>query len=106
MRIKDKDILDYITESDLPQGFQYVAELCSLDIAKDLMLRLGGIHVYIPQVTSERIITPYIKKRFMELTDCGINPIKISQMLVTETGLATTTIRKIINSIKNKPCKN
>ena len=99
MRIKEENILEPVSLMDLPDGFQWIGEICSLDFAKELILKLGGQNIYIPKITNEKLMTPFIKKRQNELQNFGYNNVKINQIIVTETGLNMTTVRKIIKSI-------
>lgn len=99
MRIKEENILETVSMADLPEGFQWIGEICSLDFAKELILKLGGQNLYIPQITNERLISPYIKKRYSELFGNGYNTVKINQILVSETGLNMSTVRKILKTI-------
>ncbi|ROL58950.1 hypothetical protein D9V86_11325 [Bacteroidetes/Chlorobi group bacterium ChocPot_Mid] len=102
MRVKEEKLIEHVSIKDLPDGFQYVGEICGMDLAKQLMVLLGGMNIYIPKVTSEKIITPYIRKRFSALSESGLSKIKISQILVNETGLAYSTVKKLIKNC----CKN
>ncbi len=99
MRIKEEKIIENISIKDLPDGFQYIGEICGMDLVKELMLKLGGMSIYIPKITSEKIITPWIKNRYLALTDSGLSKIKISQTLVNETGLAYSTVKKLIKNL-------
>jgi len=101
MRIKEEKILELISPSDIPDGFQFVAEILGFDLAKELILKLGGMNVYIPKTTTEKIITPYIMERVKILTDAEMSCVKINQILVNETGLAYSTVKKLIRNLSN-----
>jgi hypothetical protein len=99
MRVELQHILDQIKLSDLPEGYKYVGEICGMDTAKKLMSEMGGLQLYIPLPTHDKIIIPYIKNRYRELCNEDLSQRRICQLIASEIGVTEKKIRMLLKKI-------
>lgn len=82
--------MEYLEESDLPEHFRIVSELCGIDLAKTLIERLGGTSISIPKPTRiESIVIKYVKD----------NKDKCDKRLATELELSERTIKRLTKKL-------
>jgi hypothetical protein len=83
------DILQHLDYDDLPENFKIVAEVCGIDVAKQLITELEGIYINVPKITSMRTLVERYCKSHPEL-----NQKKLARKL----GLNERTISNIIRN--------
>lgn len=76
-------IIDYLRYEDLPADLQVLADVVGLDALKELIIKLGGISLYIPKTQS----LTALQDRYV--ADNKHRPVKV---LMEETGLSQRSV--------------
>jgi len=59
-----QELIEEIKYDDLPDNFKVVADACGLEVAKALIVELGGCRLDVPQTRSlKKTISRFIKSR-------------------------------------------
>lgn len=57
-----EELLNELTEDDLPEHYRIVAETCGMDVAKTLIKELGGLQILIPNPRKMTCVKRFVVK--------------------------------------------